>query len=683
MALTVTDTRTTIVEGDSTDSGTWNSGTYVTVSYAEATGSRGLAINIGSGGVYNTQASTRNLTDTLVYVWSSNVAIQTTWTSGEHSLVLGSGTNILAIHQAGGDRMVFSHLSGGRADWQSLLIDTSQIPTRQSSSGITVIGGSYASFNVAAVDIFGGYYITQSKAIGGGYNVFVDIIRIGNNGLVIKGGTSGDQGKFSEITTLDSSTTNQRAHGIIHEYTQGIYGIQGPLTFGDTTGVSYFSDNGITLAFENRYIANDKYYLALNAGSGTGNETHFTLTNSIITSAGPYALIDFDANNVNTLEITGCTFSALGNQILFGNDVSAENHQITQNTFQGCGQINPGKTQFTDNTIAGTTAGSTGAILLDADGSSTWANLTFISGGTGHAIYITATGTYTFDNFTYSGYGATGTTDAAVYNNSGGVVAINVVGGDSPTYRNGSGSSTTINAAVNLAVTVKDEAGANIQNARVSIETINPVAMTGAVADDGGSQTNETTAANNATANDMTLLPTTPAVNDAYYFGSNEPFSKLRINIGQNGAGTWTVDWQYYNASWTLIPGFVDETDGFRAGTGNRDVNFSPPSDWTTTPVSGILAYWVRAVVTSYTSVTTPPLGTQSWIFQQIMNKLTDVNGLASESYNYLGSADVSVKIRKSSASATKYVPANTTQTITSAGLSLTWIMITDAIAAP
>jgi len=41
----------------------------------------------------------------------------------------------------------------------------------------------------------------------------------------------------------------------------------------------------------------------------------------------------------------------------------------------------------------------------------------------------------------------------------------------------------------------------------------------GAIADDGGVQTDETVPANNDTASDMTLLPVVPAVDDAYYFG--------------------------------------------------------------------------------------------------------------------------------------------------------------------
>ena len=137
--------------------------------------------------------------------------------------------------------------------------------------------------------------------------------------------------------------------------------------------------------------------------------------------------------------------------------------------------------------------------------------------------------------------------------------------------------------------------------------------LTGAVADDGGVQTNETAAANNATANDMTLLPATPAVNDAYYFGDDGTFSMVTLNIGTSGVGVWSVTWEYWNGAWTALTGVTDLTVGFTADVGNRHVLFDAPYDWKQTTVESIEAYWIRARVSAYTSTTTQPLGTQCW----------------------------------------------------------------------
>jgi len=144
--------------------------------------------------------------------------------------------------------------------------------------------------------------------------------------------------------------------------------------------------------------------------------------------------------------------------------------------------------------------------------------------------------------------------------------------------------------------------------------TYSPAALDGAIADDGGVQTDETAAANNPTANDMTLLPAVPAVNDAYYFGLSTLWDWLSLNIGQAGAGTWTIVWEYWNGStWATLPGAYDTSNGFRNG-GYQSLTFSRPGDWATSSILLMNLFWVRARVSAYTSVTTQPLGTQAWI---------------------------------------------------------------------
>jgi len=139
------------------------------------------------------------------------------------------------------------------------------------------------------------------------------------------------------------------------------------------------------------------------------------------------------------------------------------------------------------------------------------------------------------------------------------------------------------------------------------------IVVQGAMADDGGVQTNETTAVQNATANDMTLLPTVPELNDAYYFGHDYIWDYLTLNIGTSGAGVWTITWEYWNGSWTALSGVTDNTVGFKGTTGNKTVTFTRPGDWTTTAVNAITKYWIRGRVSAYTSVITQPKGTQAW----------------------------------------------------------------------
>lgn len=94
------------------------------------------------------------------------------------------------------------------------------------------------------------------------------------------------------------------------------------------------------------------------------------------------------------------------------------------------------------------------------------------STGTGHAIEITTAGTYTFAGNTFTGYGTAGSTDAAIYNNSGGAVTLNVTsGGSTPTIRNGAGASTTVNNNVSVTLTgLKNPTEIRVFNAGTTTE---------------------------------------------------------------------------------------------------------------------------------------------------------------------------------------------------------------------
>jgi hypothetical protein len=140
--------------------------------------------------------------------------------------------------------------------------------------------------------------------------------------------------------------------------------------------------------------------------------------------------------------------------------------------------------------------------------------------------------------------------------------------------------------------------------------------LSGAVADDGGIQADETAAANNDTANDMMLLPAVPAIDDAYYFGLGALWDYLRLNIGTSGVGVWTLVWEYWNGfTWSTLPDLNDGTSDFTL-EGWLEVNFTRPADWAVTTVGGVAdLYWIRARVSSYDSVIAQPKGSRAFCF--------------------------------------------------------------------
>lgn len=121
-----------------------------------------------------------------------------------------------------------------------------------------------------------------------------------------------------------------------------------------------------------------------------------------------------------------------------------------------------------------------------------------------------------------------------------------------------------------------------------------------AVADDGGAQTDETTAANSGTTNDMTLTPTTPATGDAYYWGHSEQPTGLKINISDATTDTGqTITWEYWNGAWVSLSGVIDDTNSFQ-NSGLNYVSWTQPGDWATTTVNGQGPYYyLRARVSA------------------------------------------------------------------------------------
>lgn len=133
-----------------------------------------------------------------------------------------------------------------------------------------------------------------------------------------------------------------------------------------------------------------------------------------------------------------------------------------------------------------------------------------------------------------------------------------------------------------------------------------------------GAFTDETAAANSATANDMTLMQAVPAVNDAYYFGFSSQVNSFQLNVGTAGTGTYTIIWEYWNGTaWKPLPGLVDGTNGYTV-SGIKTVSWTVPRDWSLSQQALTISsrpalYYIRARVSSFTSQTVQAKGTQAF----------------------------------------------------------------------
>jgi hypothetical protein len=133
---------------------------------------------------------------------------------------------------------------------------------------------------------------------------------------------------------------------------------------------------------------------------------------------------------------------------------------------------------------------------------------------------------------------------------------------------------------------------------------------------------NETTGANNSTANDMTLPPMnsgTPG-GDAYYLGcTTQIFDTVKINVTTAGAWTsGTIRLEYSTGTTTFA--YMDTTNyaSYFTSTGVKTWTFTPPDNWLLRTVNGVSAYWIRLRVTALSEFSTAPKGGQAWLSYRV-----------------------------------------------------------------
>lgn len=512
---------------------------------------------------------------------------------------------------------------------------------------VNIGGGDFSggSYDDSAADAFGITYNMTAGIMGNFVNAGVDQITIGF-GVQVTGATQ----SFSDILTAESTNV----WGWVTEF-EGVIYPQGKIEIGDGTTTTTFTDTSQTIVYRDQPVLSDFYEFLVDTdatctlGAITGGVTS---AGCFFTSAGTaqYALTVTEGGTVEAvLNAYATTFSNFR--------IASLNPSTTMQdtTFTSGGQITLNGATLTGCSILSSTVGAdTGALLVDSqsewDGGGTRVVQDCFFGdnaanANSGAIEITATGTYEFENLTFSG------NNFDVINSSGGAVTINVTGGDTPTVRNLTTSTTVVNVAAPITVEGVTEGTSVLLLANETVGTVtigdvltqqfadtngeinynlpyesafdpsgldilvkarNQGIAVAAIAEDGGVFTDQTAEASSNSTADMTLLPTGgAAVNDAYYFAHNEEFSRLKLDISTAFAGTsLTIVWEYWNGSaWTALSGVSDGTNGL-LNTGPNIVSWTIPGDWTTTLVNsqGPL-YYVRYRVTAVSGQTTDPLG--------------------------------------------------------------------------
>jgi len=315
-------------------------------------------------------------------------------------------------------------------------------------------------------------------------NHFFDAIRRtdanGNNGIRILGGTTGDRLVLADIAVGDATLKT----GILRDQAGAIF-CDGELHFGNAASTMYFEESLNTVIFSNLPVSSTYYGIYLNDGTtGITSLTTTDFTWKGVSRAIPFV---FDASAITT----GDELVSLRTTYLFASTITFSAFCSSSNdSFIECVTIVPSGIALINSTFSNCDVATLTAINDAITGGTTNSHNTLINvpfittnslskisghsfdntGGVGHAIEITTIGTYTFSANFFTGYGADASSSAAIYNNSGGLVTINITnGGDTPTIRNGTLASTTLNNSVTLTITVLDSSGSPINLAQTAI----------------------------------------------------------------------------------------------------------------------------------------------------------------------------------------------------------------------
>ncbi len=316
----------------------------------------------------------------------------------------------------------YSSLGG----WVRLWVDISRAPD---ATGGTALDEATARYFGPTISI---------PTVGGNAaNVIMDAVDQTTTGLIL----TGSSGVWQDFLTADESNSTNK-YGVVASKSGVIYCLA-RLTLGSTASLSFNDSNFVIVFPQQRLVASNFMGVTCDLQQAA---TSISFTGGSFQSPGNVKgdLIVSGANG--SLTASSCTFSALRAVTL------APKAQILNSTLATCGLIIQSGSVISGSAIFKPT-GSVGVLVDRPDFIS---RNTFTSDGTGHAIECVVTGTYTFIGNVFTAYassdGSTG--NEAFFNNSSGSLTLNVVqGGSTPSVRNGTSASTTVNSSVSVTLT--------------------------------------------------------------------------------------------------------------------------------------------------------------------------------------------------------------------------------------
>lgn len=404
--LTTSEVSTNFIEPTATTPENWTNLNAITSAendfYIQQVACTSATIKVGVGGLlYNNGAGFTIPTDGAVLIWAYwwGPGLLDTTTNGGVRTMIGSGTAAFYwVSHSGSDDWLY----GG---WRCYCMGDPSAIT------VNTVGSPTATRQYAGW----AYKALTAPARGNPYGV--DAIRYGRATITVTAGDATEYGRFDVIAEYNDKNSTAARTGFtlkdsgyhrfgIFQYQDGVYKWQGRLLLGTTgvTAVDFRDSNRAIFVQNTKHVTTNFNLIEVQHTSSNIEWTGISIAALGTASKGRFLMTDGAK-----IVMTSCNFTDMDTFVYHSS--SQANSTVTNTIFRRCGIVTQGNVPFTGCTFD--KASGTAALIAANVGSVT--NCSFISSGTGYAIQgFASAGDYTLTGITFSGYGSTGTTNAAL-----------------------------------------------------------------------------------------------------------------------------------------------------------------------------------------------------------------------------------------------------------------------------
>lgn len=398
---------------------------------------------------------TQDISNGHIYVWVNCgiVGLLDTKANGGMTLRCTGPTSTNFVEwEVGGSDSWPPAIQGG---WVMFVVDTASTPSNT--------GGTPPA--LTAIQKIGITAITATVMTKTVDNTWIDaawFLPDATPGIIIEGRNGGS----TDWTFSDINTQLGDSAGMFVAGDGGSWICNAPIQFGVNDSVTHaFTDtNQFVFWSDQEFAASDLY--ALSALGNAGGTTNVTLgiktgtgddatgaqgCNIVAASGGVRWSMDFNDPNVDGVNFYGCALVHGGDFLLDDPAVSF----ISTSYLDCTSALVTNSEQLRCSVIDANTTDDNPFMTTDDFGDIVFCSFEF-SDGHGVGLTTPRVASQSSKGNTFAGYGAIGTTDAAIENDTGGAVSISTTSGASVaehTYQNGSGASTTVTGAVAITVT--------------------------------------------------------------------------------------------------------------------------------------------------------------------------------------------------------------------------------------